>query len=363
MKLRAAHGIYLLLMFVPLTVAAKLLHFSDIAQFGCAALGIIPLSALIGRATESLSDRLGPQWGGLINATFGNFTELIIGIFALHSGLVELVRASIIGSILGNVLLVLGACAFAGGLKYKTQEFSQDLAQTNAITLMLAVVAIVVPALFVNSYHTTTVGDFNPVMQLSVGIAALLLIFYFASLFFSLSTHRDLLQPFEPLPCSDEAGPAPWSVGKCLGVLLVTAGVVSFQSDVLVDSVKSAAVAAHMNQVFVGIIIVPIIGNAAEHFSAVGLALRNKMDTALSIALGSSIQVAMFVAPFLVIISMFLGHHLSMVFHTPEMVSLALATVIAAFIASDGKTHWLEGAQLLAAYAIIAGAFYFLPAN
>ena len=350
-------AVNLLLIFIPVSIVLKLTGQSSLIQFGCAALAIIPLSALIGQATEELAKRLGAQWGALLNATFGNATELIIGIFALHAGLIELVRASIIGSILGNILLVLGASALAGGLRYRVQEFNQDLAQTNSITLLLAVIALSVPAIFANAYHTNVSLSLNPVEQLSIWVAALLMVFYFISLIFSLKTHEDLFRSCD----EQEEDPPTWSALTAIVALACASGVVAFESDVLVDSVQAAAVASHLNQVFVGIIIVPIIGNAAEHASAVGLAMKNKMNVAIGIAIGSSIQVAMFVAPFLVLVSLLLGHHLSMIFPSPELLSIALAVVIAAFIANDGKTHWLEGAQLLAAYAIIALAFYFLP--
>jgi Ca2+:H+ antiporter len=350
-------GVNILLIFVPISVALQVLGRPGSWQFVCAAVATVPLSAIIGKSTEELAKRLGAQLGALLNATFGNATELIIGIIALHAGLIGLVRASIIGSILGNILLVLGASALAGGLKYRTQEFNQDLAQTNSITLLLAVIAISVPAIFVNSYHTSVSVDLNPVEMLSIWVAALLLIFYFVSLIFSLKTHEDLFRSHD----EGEDDPPRWSMRSALAALAIAAVGVAYESDMLVASVKQATAASHMNQVFVGIIIVPIIGNAAEHASAVGLAMKNRMNVAINIAIGSSIQVAMFVAPFLVLVSLLLGHHLSIIFPTPELLAIALAVVIAAFIANDGKTHWLEGAQLLAAYAIIALAFYFLP--
>ena len=350
-------GIYLLLIFVPISGALAILHAPAAWRFVGSAIATVPLAAMMGRSTEELSKRLGAQWGALVNATFGNATELIIGIFALHAGLIGLVRASIIGSILGNILLVLGASALAGGLKHRFQEFNQDLAQTNSITLLLAVVAISVPALFVNSYHTDVSAELNPVELLSIWVAGLLLVFYVVSLVFSLRTHEDHFRSH----VIEEEDPPQWSTSAAVATLAFAAATIAFESDILVDSVTQTTSAWHMNQIFVGIIIVPIIGNVAENASAVGLALKNRMNVAINIAIGSSIQIAMFVAPLLVLASLLFPHHLSMIFPTPELLAIALAVIIAAFIANDGKTHWLEGAQLLAAYAIIALAFYYLP--
>ncbi len=349
--------IYVLLIFVPISVALAVMHASDTLQFGAAAIAIVPLSATIGRATEELAKRLGAQWGGLLNATFGNATELIIGLFALHEGLLGLVRASIIGSIIGNILLVLGACALAGGLRFRFQEFNQDLAQTNSITLVLATSAIAIPAIFANAFNVTAANGADKIQNLSVSVAILLLFFYVASLVFSLRTHEEIFRSCE----TDEGEPACWTTPQAIAALALTALVVSYESERLVHSVQGATAALHLNQVFVGIILVPLIGNAAEHASAVTLALKNKMDVSINIAIGSSIQVAMFVAPFLVLCSLFLGHPLSFVFPTPELAGVIVAALISAFIASDGKTHWLEGMQLLAAYLILALAFFFLP--
>jgi Ca2+:H+ antiporter len=352
-------AVYLLLLFIPIGIVLKLTRQSNVVQFFCAVLAIIPLSAIVGRATEEIAKRLGAQLGALVNATFGNSTELIVGLFALHAGLVDLVRASIIGSILGNILLVLGASALAGGLRYRFQTFNQDLAQTNSITLLLAAIAISLPAIFVHSFHTNVSAAYNPVELLSIWVAALLLVFYFLSLMFSLKTHEDL---FRSTDSDEEKDPPRWPPGVATLTLACAAAAIAYESDILVATVQAASTAAHINQVFVGIIIVPIIGNAAENAAAIGLAMKNKMNVAINIAIGSSIQVAMFVAPFLVLVSLLFRSHLSIVFPSPELMSIAVAVVIAAFIANDGKTHWLEGAQLLAAYAIIALAFFFLPA-
>ncbi len=350
-------GINVLLVFIPVSIALKLMHVGPLLIFGCAALAIVPLSSIMGQATEELSKRLGAQWGGLLNATFGNATELIIGILALRSGYIELVRASIIGSVLGNILLVFGCCAFFGGLKYKTQRFNEDLAQTNSITLLLAVVALTVPAVFLSTYHPVGPKPVNHVEDLSVAVAGLLLVFYVASLVFSLKTHESLFRSVE----DGGDDPPVWSLRQSIIALAAASVVVAYESDLLVGSVKGATTAVGMNQVFVGIIIVPIIGNAAEHASAITMALKNKMDISINIALGSSAQVAMFVAPFLVLAGLFLHHHLTMVFPGSELLAIGLAVVSAAFIANDGKTHWLEGAQLLTAYAIVALAFFFIP--
>jgi Ca2+:H+ antiporter len=357
--LRFFRGLNTLFIFVPISIA---LHFTPqmnpLWVFVAAALAIVPLAGMMGQATEELAKHLGASWGGLLNATFGNATELIIGMFALHQGLIELVRASIVGSIIGNLLLVLGASILAGGLKHKVQTFNQDQAESHAINLLVATLSLSVPALFAAHYGQTNSPDNPSVEHLSLWVSGILLAVYVASLFFSLRTHEALFRD-----CEEEAeeDPPKWSKQTAFGVLAAATVLVAFESEFLVGSVNGAASRLGWNPIFIGIIIVAIIGNAAEHSTAVWMAMKNKMDITMNIAIGSSTQIAMFVAPALVFASLFLGHPLTYIFSVPEMTAIGFSVVITAFIAGDGKCHWLEGAQLLAAYAIIALAFFFLP--
>ncbi len=360
--LRFFRGINLLLVFIPVSVALHFTpHMNPLWVFAASALAIVPLAGLMGTATEEMSKHLGANWGGLLNATFGNATELIIGLFALHEGghLLDLVRASIVGSIIGNILLVLGASILAGGLKHKIQTFNQDLAESQAINLLLAALSLAIPAIFVESFHRSKSAANPDVEHLSLWVAGILLVVYVASLWFSLKTH----DTFVGRDCEDEAedDPPHWKKRIAMAVLAAATVLVAVESEFLVKSVEGAARALGVNDVFIGIIIVAIIGNAAEHATAVWMALKNKMDITMNIAIGSSIQIAMFVAPVLVFASLLLGHPMTFIFSVPELTAVAFSVVIAAFIAGDGKSHWLEGAQLLAAYAIIALAFFFLP--
>ncbi len=350
-------GLNALLVFVPISAVLHFVHAPDLWIFLSCCLAIVPLAGLMGTATEELSKCIGAQWGGLLNATFGNATELIIGFFALNAGLIELVRASIIGSIIGNILLVLGISILAGGLKYKIQYFTQDVAQTHSINLILATISLAIPAAFATAYHHPQTSISDPVEHLSIGVALLMLTLYIASLIFSLKTHENLFRNGE----EEECEPAIWSRPQALSVLAGTTVFIALLSEWLVHSVDVAAHNLHVNSVFIGIIIIPIIGNAAEHSTAVMMAMKNKMDITMNIAIGSSTQVAMFIAPVLVLAGFATHHELTYLFGAPELTAVAVSVLIAAFIAGDGKTHWLEGAQLIAAYTIIGLAYYYLP--
>ncbi len=359
--LRFFRGINLLLLCIPVSFALG--AFPSVASvwvFLFAALAIVPLAGLMGRATEQLAGHLGSIWGGLLNATFGNAPEMIIGLFALGAGQSDLVRASIVGSILGNILLVLGGSILAGGLLHKIQTFNQDHAESLSINLLLASLSLSVPAIFTAAYHHTPSPRDPDNVRLSVCVAVVLLLVYLASLVFALRTHQDL---FRGCDDAEEEPPEPpvWSKTTALLTLAVVTVFVGLESDILVRSVEGAARALGVNQVFIGVIVVAIIGNAAEHATAVRMALQNKMDITLSIALGSSIQIAMFVAPVLVLGGLLMHHPLTYLFSIPELTAIGFSVLIAAFIAGDGKSHWLEGAQLLAAYLLIALAFFFLP--
>ncbi len=357
--LRFFRGLNALLVFIPISVFLHYTpHMNPLWVFAAAALAIVPLAGIMGNATEELAKHLGASWGGLLNATFGNATELIIGMFALHEGLLPLVRASIVGSIIGNLLLVLGASILAGGIKHKVQTFNKDQAESHAINLLVATLSLAVPALFAMHYGQPNSPQNPDVENLSLWVSGILLATYVASLFFSLKTHEALFRDCES---EAEEDPPKWNKRTALLVLGAATVLVAFESEFLVGSVNGAAGKLGWNPIFIGIIIVAIIGNAAEHSTAVWMAMKNKMDITMNIAIGSSTQIAMFVAPALVFASLFLGHPLTYIFSVPELTAIAFSVIITAFIAGDGKCHWLEGAQLLAAYAIIALAFFFLP--
>jgi Ca2+:H+ antiporter len=346
-----------LLIFVPIAfVLEYIVHASGIAIFAAAALAIIPLAGLMGRATEQIAERVGEGIGGLLNATFGNAAELIIAIVALRAGFHDLVKASITGSIIGNILLVFGAGALYGGLKFKDQSFNKSAAALGATMLVLSAIGLVIPAIF----HQV-VGN-NPAARegtLSFEISMVLMATYVLSLLFTLKTHRHL---YAGAASDHEIHHPQTRVGRSLALLLAATAGVAFMSEMLVGAVEEAAHTVGMNEVFVGVILVAIIGNAAEHSTAIIMAGKNKMDIAINIAVGSSIQIALFVAPLLVFMSYFIGPQpMDLIFTTLEVVAIGLSVGIMAFISHDGETHWMEGVQLLAVYIMLGMAFFFLP--
>jgi len=350
----------LLLVFIPVALVLEyVVHASALAIFLTSSAAIIPLAALMGRATEELAERLGEGVGGLLNATFGNAAELIIAIVALRAGLVDLVKASITGSIIGNILLVFGASALWGGVKYQRQHFNQTAAGLSATLLVLSAVALVVPAIF----HLV-VGNSVALSErtLSVEISVVLILTYVLSLVFSLRTHKHLYVG-DAGPHGEALTPgAKSSTGKSVALLLAATAGVALMSEMLVGAVEETAEQFGMNEVFVGVILVALIGNAAEHSSAILMAAKNKMDTAITIAVGSSIQVALFVAPVLVFLSYFIAPEpMDLRFTTLEVVAVGISVWIMSLIAQDGESHWMEGVQLLAVYAILALAFFWLP--
>ena len=361
--IRFFRGLNFLLLCIPVSLVLNSVpRMNPLWVFLTAALAIIPLAGLMGQATEELAKHLGATWGGLLNATFGNAAELIIGLSALHAGahLVPLVQASIVGSILGNILLVLGASIMAGGLRYKLQTFNQDQAESQSINLLLAALSLSVPAIFVAAYSHRAAPSPVAIERLSLSVAGVLLVVYLASLWFSLRTHQDLFRACGAEDV-DQDEPPLWNKRTAVGALALATVFVAVESEVLVKSVEGAAHALGLNNVFIGIIVLAIIGNNAEQSTAIWMAMKNKMDITMNIAIGSSIQIAMFVAPLLVFASVLMGHPMTFVFSIPEMTAIGFSVLIAAFIAGDGKCHWLEGAQLLAAYLLIALAFFFLP--
>lgn len=346
--------LYWLLIMAPIAIVAERMHASPLAVFVLAALAIIPLSGLLGHATEELAGHTGPTIGGLLNATLGNLAELIIAIFALRAGLVDLVKASITGSILGNLLLVLGAAQLAGGLRHREQRFNPALAGMSVSLLTIAVLGLAVPAVF-HWLHPDPARVAT--VHMSEFVGGLLIVGYVLSLVYSMWTHSAAFGEGGDVACGEE--PPDWSLGKSVVVLLAAAAGIGWLSEILVGSTEAAVSRMGLSETFVGLILVPIIGNAAEHSSAVMMALKNRMDLAVSIALGSSIQVALLIAPLLVFVGMAFGQPMDLAFHTMELASVTLAVAVASAVVRDAASNWLEGAFLLIAYAIIGVAFFF----
>ena len=330
--------------------------------FGTSALGIVPTAALMGRATEELAARSGPGIGGLLNVTFGNAPELIIALFALGQGLHEVVKASIIGSIIGNILLVLGGAMLAGGIGREKQVFSRTTASVQTSMLLLAAAALMMPAIFelvegkgLPHPGAEVVNYGGTVEHLSLAVAIVLMATYVAGLFFSLKTHRDIFNP----EYGDD-GAWGWSTRTSVIALAVAGVLVGVMSEVLVSSIGEASRSIGLSEFFIGVIVVAIVGNAAEHWVAVLVAMKDKMDLAVNIAIGSSAQVALFVAPILVLASFFIGPHpLALVFNGFELGAILLAVLIANYVTQDGESTWFEGVQLLAVYVVFGLAFYY----
>jgi len=352
-----------LLVFVPIAIVLELVvHASAEWIFVASCLAIIPLAGLMGKATEHLGEHLGDGIGGLLNATFGNAAELIIAIMALRAGLYDVVKASLTGSIIGNILLVFGLSALIGGLRYPVQTFNKTAANLGTTMLTLAAIGLVVPAIF---HFLVEGGPAVSEQDLSLEIAVILMITYILSLIFTLRTHKHLYcgGHGDDEEVEEAMGTQGWSTGKSLLVLLVATAFVALMSEFLVGAVEQTAKSFGMTEVFVGVILVAIIGNAAEHSTAVLMSIKNKMDIAINIAVGSSIQIALFVAPTMVFLSYFIGPRpMDLIFTNFEVLAITLSVAIMALISQDGESNWMEGVQLLAVYAILAIAFWFLPA-
>ena len=347
-----------LVVFVPVALILAFLRADSTAIFITAALGIIPLAGILGEATDALATRAGTRAGALLNATFGNAAELIITITAIRAGLLNVVKASITGSIIGNILLVLGLSVLAGGLRHGFQRFGRGGVSVSMTMMTIAIIGLLVPAVFASAIASSSRVN---VEYLSLGVAAALMIAYVLSLLFSFTAlaKKERVAPLAPEP--EEEGLPDWSVRRALIVLVAAVVFIAWLSEILVAAIEPVILERGLTELFVGVIVVPIIGNAAEHLVAMQMALKNKMDVALEIALGSSTQVALFVGPLLVFISLAFGTPMSLVFNPFELAALVASVVIAALISLDGESNWLEGAQLLIVYIILALAFFYLP--
>lgn len=346
-----------LLIFVPVTVLLEVLRADPLLVFVSAGLAIIPLAGLLGRATEHLTTHVGAGIGALLNASLGNAAELIIALVALREGLHDVVKASLTGSIIGNILLVLGVSMFAGGIKYERQKFNQTAAGMGASLLLLAAVGLIIPALF---HFTASDRGVAVEKDLSLVISLILFIIYALSLLFTLRTHRHLFAGDSH--SASDLGEQPWSKRASVTVLTVVTCLVALMSEMLIGALEPAAHRLGLTQVFVGVILVALVGNAAEHSTAVMVAVKNKMDLAYGIAVGSSLQIALLVAPLLVFASYLFGAPLDLIFTPFEVAAVTMSVLVVGFVAMDGESNWMEGAMLVGVYLMLAIAFFFLPA-
>jgi Ca2+:H+ antiporter len=342
----------LLLVALPLTLAGALLHWPPPAMFVLSAVGVIPLAAYIGEATESLAAHTSPRLGALLNATLGNAAELIITIVAIREGLLELVKASITGSIIGNLLLVLGFAMVVGGVKNGTQTFNRRQAGLNAILLFLAVVALLVPSSLSHYIGPDTSVE---VEAFSIGVAVVMIVLYALGLLAASQTDSPITHSL------GEADLPKWSMRQAVVILVAATLSIVFLSEALVGSAEALIASFGISEFFLGIILIPLIGNVAEHFVAVTMAGRNKMDLSVEIAVSSSLQIALFVAPLLVFVSLVMGNPLTLIFNQFELLAIMVAVIIAALVSADGESTWLEGAALVAVYLIFALGFFLLP--
>ncbi len=350
-----------LLLFIPVSIAAHFLEWGESIVFITAGIGIVPLAAYMGEATEEIAVVVGPNLGGLLNATFGNATELILAFVALRGGLITVVKATITGSIISNLLLVMGFSMLLGGLRYKEQIFQSGAARMNASIMNLAVIAILLPTAV--EYTSSGIGEAT-LQNLSVIVAVVLIIIYCLTLLFSMKTHSYLYEAGEAdleVEGASEEAKEKVNLPFWIGILLIVTIVVAIESELLVDSLEVATSELGLTALFTGVILLPIIGNAAEHATAVTVALKNKMDLSVSVAMGSSMQIALFVAPVLVIGGWFMGQPMDLNFNPFELVAVIVAVLIANSVSSDGESNWLEGSLLLATYTILGLAFFFHP--
>ena len=360
-----------MLNFVPLAFLAEWFFPNPLLVFALSCIALIPLAGLLGEATEELAIHVGPKVGGLLNATLGNAAELIITIVALREGKIELVKASITGSILGNLLLILGLSLLLGGLRHGIQTFDRNLTGVAATMMMLSVVGMMIPTLFelLREVQSRKVDVFNTEVRdpaldvLSLGVAGILIVVYVLSLIFSFQKpERGIGAPTgigDP-SAEIEHHQAKWSVPLSLGILTIATIAIVFLSEFLVGAVEPVVEQLGVSELFLGVILIPLVGNVAEHIVGVQVAMKNKMDLSLSISLGSSMQIALFVAPALVFISLLFGNEMTLYFSLFEVAALTLAVLCAAQVSVDGESNWLEGVQLLAVYLITGLGFFFV---
>ncbi len=358
---------FALLIFVPISIAARFLEWSPLAVFILSALAIVPLAIWLSTATEEIAVATGPSIGGLLNALFGNATELIIALVILKEGLVDIVKASITGTIISNLLLVMGLSMLLGGVRYKEQEFQPIVARVNASSMTLAAIAILLPAAVL---YTSKVTDPASIRNLSIATAIVLIIVYALTLVFSLGTHGYLYE-VGLVETSEEEKTPDTAAGETtahkpnlklwVGVLIATTLVVAIVSEQLVGSLEEATAGLGLSPVFTGVILLPLIGGAAEYVTAVSVAVKNNMELSVSVAMGSSLLIALFVAPLLVLVGQAIGQPMDLDFDIFQVLAVAIAVAVANLISLDGRSNWLEGALLLATYTILGLAFYFHP--
>lgn len=346
-----------LLIALPLALYAEYGHWGAVAVFAFSAVAVIPLAGLIGEATEALSKYTGPRIGGLLNATLGNAAELIITIVAIQKGLLELVKASITGSILGNLLLVLGMSMLLGGIRNGVQSFDRRSAGRNSILLVLTVLILLIPSLLSHYIGNVSPQPSLKVEALSLGVAVVMILLYGLGLLYSFKAIDGPLTPEtqEPLP-----GEGEWSVRTSLIILAVATIGVAYLSEIFVGAVEPVVASLGISEFFIGVIFIPVIGNVAEHLVAVQVALRDKMTLSVEIAVASSLQIALFVAPILVFISLLFNQPLTLIFNQFELLALIAGVLIAALVSADGESNWLEGSELLAVYVVLGLAFFLL---
>jgi Ca2+:H+ antiporter len=350
-----------LFIFIPITVGLEhLAHVSAPVLFFMAAVAIIPIAALIVQATEQIAHRTGDAVGGLLNATFGNAPELIIALVALKAGYLDMVRASLVGAILANLLLALGVSFLTGGLRFHEQRFNPTAARSYSSMMFLAAVSMTVPSAFSRVLAPNEV--IRQEQLLNIGIAILLLLAYALYILFSLRTHTSVFASLETEDHAAHHHGEQWSVARAVISLLVASVLAAWMSEILVGAAEETGKALGMSQIFIGIVFVAIVGGAAESGSAVAMAQKNKMDLSVGIALGSCIQIALFVAPLLVLASYFIAPQpLELAFSRAEIGSLFMAVLIGAMVCGDGQSNWYKGVQLITVYAIIALMFYLIP--
>ena len=341
------------LIFVPISIVLFLLHANPLLIFIITCVAIVPLAAILGDATENLAHYTGDKIGGMMNATMGNVPELLIGLFAINAGLFDVVKATIIGSILGNLLLVLGASILIGGMKFKVQTFNKSIAKSNFVMLSYAMIAMLMPGLLALLFKSSS----NAISGVSNAVAILLLVVYLFGLFYALITHKNIFTSHEE---REEEEQPEWSKTKSIVILAIATVFVGYESEILVDQIKFVIADYHVPAVFIGIIIIPIVGNVAEHAAAMIMAYKNRMDIALEIGVGSATQIALFVGPVLLLASIIMGNAMDYVFPLFQLITIFVGFNFCRYVFHDGKTTWIEGLVMISTYVIMAVTYYFI---